>query len=68
MLGVASEELAHFAKWKAQPAVTVSLDVPAPNDVKFMAKNVIAILRGSDPVLLKTAVLLTAHYDRHRHH
>jgi Zn-dependent M28 family amino/carboxypeptidase len=39
------------------------LDIPAPNDVKFVAKNVIAILRGSDPVLSKTAVLLTAHYD-----
>lgn len=41
----------------------ISVDVPAPTDTKVIVKNVIGILRGSDPLLAKTAVLLTAHYD-----
>jgi Peptidase family M28 len=42
---------------------TVSFDVPAPKDRKVILKNVIGILRGSDPKLKDTCVLLTAHYD-----
>ncbi len=42
---------------------TVSVDVPAPQEQAFTAKNVIGILRGSDPKLKDAAVLLTAHYD-----
>ncbi len=42
---------------------TVSLDIPAPEDHRVVLKNVIGILRGSDPNLKDTYVLLTAHYD-----
>jgi Peptidase family M28 len=42
---------------------TISFDVPAPKDRKVVLKNVIGILRGSDPKLKDTYVLLTAHYD-----
>lgn len=42
---------------------TVSLDIPAPEDQPVVVKNVIGVLRGSDPKLKDTYVLLTAHYD-----
>ncbi|MBV9269379.1 MAG: M28 family peptidase [Acidobacteriaceae bacterium] len=42
---------------------TFSVDIPAPDETRVVVKNVIGILRGSDPVLSKTAVLVTAHYD-----
>ena len=57
-LSVHSEELA-----KLTGEATLSVDIPAPLDNKVTLKNVIGILRGSDPLLAKTAVLLTAHYD-----
>jgi hypothetical protein len=55
-------------KWLDRPTATpdsrtVSFDVPAPQDHKIVLKNVIGILRGSDPKLKDTCVLLTAHYD-----
>ena len=55
-------------KWLDRPNTTpdgrtVSFDVPAPQDRKVVLKNVIGILRGSDPKLKDTCVLLTAHYD-----
>lgn len=37
--------------------------IPAPEDHEESLRNVIGILRGSDPVLNKTAVLVSAHYD-----
>jgi Zn-dependent M28 family amino/carboxypeptidase len=43
--------------------MTLSVRLGAPNDRKVVLKNVIGILRGSDPVLKDTCVLLTAHYD-----
>ncbi|MGA8027315.1 MAG: M28 family peptidase [Bryobacteraceae bacterium] len=55
---VTGEEL---KKWR--PGSTVSLDLPAPEDRKLTLKNVVGILRGSDPNLKDTCVLLTAHYD-----
>jgi hypothetical protein len=42
---------------------TVSLEIPAPEDQLVVVKNVIGVLRGSDPKLKDTYVLLTAHYD-----
>ncbi len=42
---------------------TVTVDIPAPDDQKTVVNNVIGILRGSDPNLRNTCVLLTAHYD-----
>ena len=64
-LVVKSDEL---AKWIEKPGVsgakaTVSLDFSAPEDRKVTVKNVVGILRGSDPQLKSTCVLLTAHYD-----
>lgn len=41
----------------------VSFAVQAPIDQKAPVKNVIGILRGSDPALKSTCVMLTAHYD-----
>jgi hypothetical protein len=41
----------------------LSLVLPAPDDQKVTVKNVVGILRGSDPLLRETCVLLTAHYD-----
>jgi hypothetical protein len=55
-------------KWLDHPASTpdnrvISFNMPAPQDHKVVLKNVIGILRGSDPKLKDTCVLLTAHYD-----
>ncbi len=55
-------------KWLDRPTATpdsraISFDVPAPQDHKVVLRNVIGILRGSDPKLKDTCVLLTAHYD-----
>jgi hypothetical protein len=57
---IASEQL-----WTqgAIEGATLSFDVPAPVDQKARVKNVIGILRGSDPALKSTCVMLTAHYD-----
>jgi Zn-dependent M28 family amino/carboxypeptidase len=41
----------------------VSVNIPAPVDQNVMVKNVIGVLPGSDAVLKKTYVMLTAHYD-----
>lgn len=42
---------------------TITVDIPAPDDQTTVVKNVIGILRGSDPRLKETCVMLTAHYD-----
>ncbi len=57
-----------FQKWIELPATTsaaatISLQIASPQDQKFVAKNVIGVIRGSDPKLKDTFVLLTAHYD-----
>lgn len=61
---VSSEEL---EKWIQKPLAggdrSVSLSFSAPDDRNVTVKNVIGILRGSDPQLENTCVLLTAHYD-----
>jgi len=49
-----------------KPGATIaemSLQVPAPVERPVKIRNVIGILRGSDPVLKNTYVLVTAHYD-----
>jgi hypothetical protein len=40
-----------------------SIHIAAPRQTPVALRNVIGILRGSDPVLKDTCVLLTAHYD-----
>jgi hypothetical protein len=62
-LSIRSKELEKVATEQNRAAATLSFDIPAPMDTKVWVKNVIGILRGSDPVLAKTALLLTAHYD-----
>jgi Peptidase family M28 len=41
----------------------LSLRLPEPVETRVKLRNVIGLLRGSDPVLKETYVLLTAHYD-----
>ena len=47
----------------AQPEATLSVHLPPPAVVPVKLRNVVGILRGSDPVLKDTYLLLTAHYD-----
>ena len=42
---------------------TASVHIGAPERVPVILRNVIGVLRGSDPALRDTVVLLTAHYD-----
>ena len=42
---------------------SISIHAPAAKTNRVTVRNVIAILRGSDPALKDTCVLLTAHYD-----
>jgi len=65
VVSVAGEEL---QTWLEHPGSgvdsgTVSLKIPPPEDQRAVLKNVIGVLRGSDPKLKDTFVLLTAHYD-----
>jgi Zn-dependent M28 family amino/carboxypeptidase len=55
-------------KWLESPSGngekrTVSLDIPGTDDHPVVLKNVVGILRGSDPKLKDTCILVTAHYD-----
>src|ERR1017187_2428964 len=42
---------------------TVSVHIPPPTVVPLKLHNVVGVLRGSDPTLRDTYVLVTAHYD-----
>jgi Peptidase family M28 len=44
-------------------AVSVALQVPEPTEKPVKLRNVIGLLRGSDPQLKETCVMVTAHYD-----
>jgi hypothetical protein len=44
-------------------SATLSINVDAPAAVPVRMRNVIGVLRGSDPALRETYVLVTAHYD-----
>ena len=43
--------------------MTASFQVPAPVRRPVKIRNVVGLLRGSDPVLKDTCVMVTAHYD-----
>ncbi|MDQ6699117.1 MAG: M28 family peptidase [Acidobacteriota bacterium] len=43
--------------------VNFSIDAPAPFEKPVKLRNVAGVLRGSDPALKDTYVLVTAHYD-----
>ena len=47
----------------AKGDVTVSVHMAAPAMTPVKLRNVIGVLRGSDPTLRNTYVLVTAHYD-----
>jgi Zn-dependent M28 family amino/carboxypeptidase len=42
---------------------TISVHIPAPAMVPAKLHNVVGVLRGSDPALRDTYVMVTAHYD-----
>jgi hypothetical protein len=42
---------------------TVSAHIAAPKSEPLQLRNVVGVLRGSDPALANTYVLVTAHYD-----
>lgn len=46
----------------ASPA-TIAFVAPAPTEQTIRLRNVVGLLRGSDPVLKDTYILVTAHYD-----
>ena len=53
-----------FAAMPAGPSVaTLSLRVGVPKERAAKVRNVIGLLRGSDPSLKETFVILSAHYD-----
>jgi hypothetical protein len=55
---------AALASGKPAPAdATISVHIPPPTVVPVKVHNVVGVLRGSDPALRDTYVLLTAHYD-----
>ena len=41
----------------------VSITAPAPVETPAVLRNVVGVLRGSDPVLKNSYVFVTAHYD-----
>jgi Zn-dependent M28 family amino/carboxypeptidase len=47
----------------AAEEIKVSAHIPAPAAAPVKLRNVIGVLRGSDPVLRDTYLVLTAHYD-----
>jgi hypothetical protein len=61
VVSVVSKPLQEWARSGGKGAI--SLDLPAPEDKQVIVKNVIGVLRGSDPKLKNAYVLLTAHYD-----
>jgi len=46
-----------------ETGLTISVKLPAPTLISVTARNVMGLLRGSDPVLRDQYILLTAHYD-----
>jgi hypothetical protein len=49
---------------KAGPVeATISVHIPLPASVPVELRNVVGVLRGSDPILRDTYILVTAHYD-----
>jgi Zn-dependent M28 family amino/carboxypeptidase len=48
---------------QVRSAVSASIHIPAPDVAPVKLRNVVGILRGSDPALKDTYLMLTAHYD-----
>jgi Zn-dependent M28 family amino/carboxypeptidase len=45
------------------PTAAASVHLAPPKETQLALHNVVAVLRGSDPVLKNTCVLVSAHYD-----
>ena len=62
---VMGEEVAQFydSLKSGLTTATFAIHAAAPKRQPVQLRNVIAILRGSDPALKETCVLVTAHYD-----
>ncbi|HEX3879369.1 MAG TPA: M28 family peptidase [Bryobacteraceae bacterium] len=56
-------DAAFRAALDAAPEATISLHVAAPKIEAVKLRNVVGLLRGSDPVLKDTYLLVTGHYD-----
>jgi len=54
---------AQAAEALAAAGASMTLEVPAPVERTVRLRNVAAVLRGSDPALKDTYVMLTSHYD-----
>ncbi len=65
ILAISDATLRHaLAAAKPGPAdFTISAHIAAPRVEQVKLRNVVAILRGSDPALKDTYVMLTGHYD-----
>jgi Zn-dependent M28 family amino/carboxypeptidase len=59
--GVQSQELERFVKGAADARITLHVEPALERSAKV--RNVAGVLRGSDPALRDSYVLLTAHYD-----
>jgi Peptidase family M28 len=58
------DALAALREAKAgQTRLSVSIDLAAPASIPVTVRNVIGLLRGSDPALRDQYILVTAHYD-----
>jgi hypothetical protein len=58
------EALAWYGQLKpGMTGATLNLRLPEPAEAHVKLHNVIGLLRGSDPLLKNTYVLVTAHYD-----
>ena len=57
----AAKALSDLPSGPANGSVTAKISAPEETPVKL--KNVVGLLRGSDPVLKDTYILVTAHYD-----
>jgi hypothetical protein len=62
---ITGEDAARFyaALKSGESNATASVHIAAPHRTPATLRNVIGVLRGSDPTLRDTCVLLTAHYD-----
>ena len=59
-----SEALKWYAALGPGPTLAVlKLRLPEPRETRVKLRNVIGLLRGSDPALKQSYVLVTAHYD-----
>lgn len=59
-----SDAIKFFDSVKPGPSsATVSVKLAAPVEKSIKLRNVVGLIRGSDPILKDTYVLVTAHYD-----